>query len=60
MSDEYDEVLAENIAYWKARANERRLNGEIAVAISFDNIAWLLEHQMSWLAYQESQSDRPN
>jgi hypothetical protein len=50
--DEYVEAKRQEIAYWRKAAERQRAQGQTATAITFENMAWLLEHQDSWLGGQ--------
>lgn len=50
-TQEYLELRQQEIDYWHKAAERKRADGQHATAISYDNMAWLLEHQESWLAH---------
>ncbi len=51
-ADEYVELKRQEVEFWRGAAARRRAEGQLATATTFDNLAWLLEHNESWLASQ--------
>lgn len=52
---------ARDIKFWRDAAERKRLAGDTACAISFDNMAWLLEHPEgfhAWLTSEETAATR--
>jgi hypothetical protein len=41
----------EESAYWLAAANRKDAEGNPAAAITFRNLAWLIEHRNTWLEW---------
>lgn len=45
------ESRTESIAYWNLKAVEAIENGNMAAAITFRNMAWILEHPEGWVKF---------
>jgi len=50
------ETRQDAAAYWKRAADREELNGNPVTAVTFRNMAWLLEHPEGWAQYMASQS----
>jgi hypothetical protein len=55
-SEEYQQLRQQEVEFWRTAAARRRELGQMAVAITFDNVAWLLERQDLWFVEAETPS----
>lgn len=50
------ESRTESIAYWNLKAIEAAEEGNAAAAITFRNMAWILEHPEGWAKFIEREA----
>jgi hypothetical protein len=43
------ETIAQSVSEWERASQRERSNGNVALAITFSNMAWLLEHRDRWI-----------